>query len=215
MMNFSIEAESRVVCPVYFYNMDTNITTTGGRIRYLRETVNKWNGKKFLEVLKERTGEEVKPSTLTNHEKNTSMPAYRTLVNYALTLGTTTDFLLLATADPLPVKKTDRNVIIEVSGEEERRILEEIASLLEESPAGDLRFVLDIVRRISVVSTRSSSQLREGEIEPLIKMVLETIEQVAGKDMRERALDQLDKSLPPNSPFTATWRRLRAQRFDQ
>lgn len=213
-MNFYITSEYKVDCPVYFFNMDANINTTGERIRYLRETVNKWNGKQFLAELKARTGEEVKPSTLTNHEKDTAMPGYATLVNYSKALGTTTDFLLLVTSDPLPTKKTDRNIVIEASGEEERRILEEIASLLEESTVGDLRFVLDIVRRVSIVNFRSSTQLREGEIEPLIKMVLDTIEQVAGEDVRKKALTVLDNSLPPNSPLAATWRRLRSQRFD-
>lgn len=214
-MNFYLEYENTVKCPVYFFNMDIDLKTTGERIRYLRETVNKWNGKQFLKILKEKTGEEVKSSTLSNHEKDTSMPVYGTLVNYAKALGTTTDFLLLVTGDPLPAKSTERNVIIEVAGEEERRILEEIASLLEESQVGDLRFVLDIVRRVSVVNTRATNQIREGEIEPLIKMVLETIEQVASKDVREKALAELDKSLPPHSPLTATWRRLRSQRPNQ
>lgn len=211
-MNFSTQAECIVDRPVYFYIMDANINTTGERIRYLRETVNKWNGKKFLAELKRRTGEEVKSSTLSNHESDTSMPQYNTLVNYSIVLGTTTDFLLLVTHDPLPAKRTDRNVLIEANGEEERRILEEIATLIEEMTVGDLRFVLDIVRRISAVTVRSSSQISEGEIEPLIKMILDAIQQIAGKEMREKALADMDKSLPPDSPFAATWRRLRSQR---
>lgn len=213
-MNLSIWAESILDCPVYFYNMDANIYTTGERIRYLRETVNKWNGKKFLAELKRRTGEEVKSSKLSNHESDTSMPGYKTLVNYSIVLGTTTDFLLLVTSDPLPTKRTGRNVLIEASGEEERRILEEIASLIEEMTVGDLRFVLDIVRRISAVTVRSLSQVSEGEIEPLITMILDAIGQIGGEEMRKKALADMDKSLPPNSPFAATWRRLRSQRPD-
>lgn len=121
-MKFWLGAEEIVERAVYFYNMDANISTTGKRIKYLRETVNNWNGVKFREEIKKRYGEIVEPSTLTNHEKDTSMPSYPTLINYAKTLGTTTDFLLLLTDDPAQVSKTARNVVIEAKGEEERRI---------------------------------------------------------------------------------------------
>lgn len=198
--------------PVCFYDMDANLNTTGKRIKYLRETVNSWNGKTFREELKKRTGEELTAPKLTNHEQDTSMPGYSTLVNYAKVLGTTTDYLLMITDDPTPAKKTDRIVLMEAQGEEERRILEEISSLLEEMNVGDLRFVLDIVRRISAVVVPTPAQAVDGEIEPLIELVLAAIEKVGGTQMREKALIAMDNSLPSNSPFAAAWRQFRLKR---
>ncbi len=209
-MNHFLNHELIDQYPVYFFNMDNYLDTTGKRIRYLRDTVNGWKGTEFLERLKRETGEVVQSSTLTNHEKGTAMPGYETLVNYAKTLGTTTDFLLMVTEDMLPTKKIDRNVIIEARGEEERRILEEISSLLEETDTGDLRLILDIVRRILPSNQRSSRPTNEGEIESLIRLILVTIEQVGGKSMRKKALADMEASLPPSSPFAAVWRRFRA-----
>lgn len=215
-MNYYKEGEVSGVCTVYFYTMNANnIDTTGKRIRYLREHVNNWKGTKLIEEVKKRYGETIEPSTLTNHEKDTSMPRFQTLVNYAKTLGSTTDFLLLITDDPAPTKKTDRNVIIEASGEEERRILEEISSLLEETNTGDLRFILDIIRRISSVTIPASPEVGGVGIEPLIGMVLDAIEQVGGRKMRDRAIEDMEKSLPSTPPLTAMWRRFRAKRPNQ
>lgn len=210
MMNLYVEAAKIEEDAVYFYNMDTNINTTGKRIKYLRIT-NGWNGKRFLEELRRQTGEIVKPSALSNHEKDTSMPAYPTLIHYAEALGTTTDFLLLVTDDPTPAKKTDRNVVIEAKGEEERRILEEIASLLEEMNAGDLRFVLDIVRRISALPLAPKEE--EIDISALIETILDIVEQLGGKPMREKAEAALDEALYPS--LGAGWRRPRFKRHDK
>jgi transcriptional regulator with XRE-family HTH domain len=211
-MNFYRDGEYDMVKPVYFFTMDTNINTTGKRIKYLRETVNHWKGKEFLEELLGRTGEQVQSSTLTNHEKDTAMPGYKTLVNYAKTLGTTTDFLLLLTDDPSQDKKSDRNVVIEVRGEEDRRIVEEIGSALEEMPVGDLRLILDVVRRLTPGGYTLAASNKEVEIEPLIGIILDTIEQIGGEDMRKRAVRQLEAAMPPNSPLAASWRRMRSQR---
>jgi len=213
-MKLLLENESTRFLPVYFYNMDTNINTTGKRIKYLRETVNNWSGVKFREEVLRRYAEKIEPSTLTNHEKDTSMPLYSTLINYAKTLGTTTDFLLLVTDDPAQNHKTDRNVVIEAKGEEERRILEETSSLLEEMPAGDLRFVLDIIRRISAVTGAPVAKPADPDIESLIEVVLNAIEQAAGTPVRDKAIDEMERSLSSTPPLRAMWRRIRTKRKD-
>lgn len=77
---------------------------------------------------------------------------------------------------------------------------------------GDLRFVLDIVRRISSVSNPVTPTETATDLEPLIETVLDAIEQIGGTTMLNQAIDDMEQSLPSTPPLRAMWRRIRSKR---
>lgn len=120
--------------------------STGKRIRALR-TDRDMNQKELMLELKTH-GVDVGPSFISQLESNTKQPSLEMLTALAKVLGTTTDYLLMLTDDPLPARSSDSQIVIDVASRTERALLEDWVDLMQDVEPERQRAILDAVRML-------------------------------------------------------------------
>lgn len=118
--------------------------STGKRVRALR-TDKDLNQTQLAAELQKR-GIEVGRSFVSQVEGGFKQPPLDMLVALAKILGTTTDYLLLLTDDPMPARSTEAQIVIDVASRSERALLEDWVDLMQDVEPERRKSILDAVR---------------------------------------------------------------------
>lgn len=118
--------------------------TVGKRVRALRQdqSMNQTELTQWLSGI----GVDINSSYISQIENMGKIPSAEVLVGLARILKTSTDYLLMLTDDPEPPRNSELNVVIQVSGRDERALLEEWAETIQDMSQDQRRSLLETVR---------------------------------------------------------------------
>lgn len=128
----------------------------GDRLRLLRSRLGISQAELADLVNKSRYKPGIKQSRISDLErlKGKELPSVPVLAALAITLETSTDYLLGLTDDDKPASDLEDQVLVTVSTPEEKAIFSELFELLRRRTPEDQRLVLDLVRKIVPKSPR-------------------------------------------------------------
>lgn len=118
--------------------------TVGKRIRVLRQDVGYNQQELAAEVA--RYGASVKPSYISALETTGKVPSVQVLMALAQALGTTTDYLLMLSDDPVPPGEDEAEPVKALREEPESYEVNELLNLLNAMPAEDVDHLLYVAR---------------------------------------------------------------------
>lgn len=118
--------------------------TTGDRVRLLRDYL-KITQTELANRMRRR-GVDVNPSYISRIEAGDKVPKAAVLSALASELGTTIDYLLLATDDPTLPRSTAEQIVLDVADPDERALIEEWLELIQDMSPEQRRSLLQTVR---------------------------------------------------------------------
>lgn len=134
------------------------LNTTGKRVRILRQDLGMDQKELSLELKK--VGVDVGQTTVSRIERDVSDPGSSVIAAIAKVLGTTTDYLLLLTDDPLPPKESSDSFDLDDDVDRQllRQLIDEFSALPREEQ--------DLLVRIAETIRTSSKPRIIGAEEP-------------------------------------------------
>lgn len=129
------------------YNIDMTNNyddTTGRRVRWLRER----RGLTQIELASalQRHGVDVGNAFISQIEKQNKPASVKTIAALSAELGTTIDYLLMATDDPAPPTSSLNQIVVDVTDADERVLIEEWIDLIQDMSPEQRRSLLQSVR---------------------------------------------------------------------
>lgn len=118
--------------------------STGKRIKALRTDRDMNQTQLAIEL--QKNGISVKRSFVSQVEGGSKQPPLDMLMALAKILGTTTDYLLLLSDDPIPARSTETQIVVDVASRSERALLEDWIDLMQDVEPDRRKAILDAVR---------------------------------------------------------------------